>query len=42
MLEKVGVLDARDVHFGRVTFIRRFGGALGLNPHFHSLLLDEA
>jgi len=25
---------------GAVTFVQRFGGALNLNVHFHSLLLD--
>jgi len=39
--EKVGI-DARDVHFGAVTFIQRFGDALDLNPYFHSLVLDGA
>jgi hypothetical protein len=28
------------VHFGAVTFIQRFGDALDLNPHFHTLVLD--
>ena len=40
--EKVGLIDGRDVHFGAVTFIQRFGDALDLNPHFHSLVLDGA
>lgn len=40
--EKVGLIDARDVHFGAVTFAQRFGDALDLNPHFHSLVLDAA
>jgi hypothetical protein len=26
---------------GSVTFAQRFGSALNLNPHFHSLLLDR-
>jgi len=30
------------VHFGAVTFVQRFGDALDLNPHFHSLVLDGA
>jgi hypothetical protein len=40
--EKVGLIDARDVHFGAVTFVQRFGDALDLNPHFHALVLDGA
>ena len=40
--EKVGLIDARDIHFGAVTFIQRFGDALDLNPHFHSLVIDGA
>lgn len=40
--EKIGSIDARDVHFGAVTFVQRFGDALDLNPHFHSLVLDGA
>jgi hypothetical protein len=28
------------LHFGAVTFIQRFGDALNLNIHFHSLVLD--
>ncbi len=27
-------------HFGSVTVIQRFGGALNLNPHFHTLVPD--
>jgi hypothetical protein len=40
--EQVGPVDARDIHAGGVTFIQRFGDALNLNPHFHSLVLDGA
>jgi hypothetical protein len=29
-----------DGHFGSVTVIQRFGGALNLNPHFHTLVPD--
>jgi hypothetical protein len=29
-----------DGHTGSVTVIQRFGGALNLNPHFHTLVLD--
>lgn len=27
-------------HCGAVTFVQRFGDALNLNAHFHSLVLD--
>jgi hypothetical protein len=30
------------LHSGSVTAIQRFGGALNINPHFHSLFLDGA
>lgn len=30
----------RDGLTGSVTFVQRFGGALNLNPHFHSVLPD--
>ena len=40
--ERIGPLDARDVHPVAVTFVQRFGDALDLNPHFHSLVLDGA
>ena len=30
----------RDTRFGSVTFAQRFGSALNLNPHFHTLALD--
>jgi hypothetical protein len=33
-------LGIRDGRTGAVTFIQRFGGALNLNPHLHSLLPD--
>jgi hypothetical protein len=33
-------LGVRDGRTGAVTFIQRFGGALNLNPHLHSLLPD--
>ena len=29
-----------DPHCGAVTFVQRFGGALNLNVHFHTLVLD--
>ncbi len=29
-------------HGGAVTFVQRFGGALNLNVHFHTLVLDGA
>lgn len=35
--KKFGV---RDGHSGTVTFIQRFGGALNLNVHFHTVVLD--
>ena len=31
-----------DARFGAVTVIQRFGGALNLNPHFHTLIPDGA
>jgi hypothetical protein len=40
--ERVGEVDGRDVHGGAVTFIQRFGDALNLNPHLHTLALDGA
>jgi hypothetical protein len=40
--QRIGPIDARDVHAGAVTFVQRFGDALDLNPHFHSLVLDGA
>jgi len=33
-------LGIRDGQSGAVTFVQRFGGALNLNPHLHSLLPD--
>ena len=30
----------RDGHTGSVTFVQRFGGALNLHPHFHTLIPD--
>ena len=35
--KRVGVADGQ---CGAVTFVQRFGGALNLNVHFHSLMLD--
>jgi hypothetical protein len=32
--------QARDARCGAVTFVQRFGDALNLNVHFHSLVLD--
>ncbi|MBD3161787.1 MAG: hypothetical protein GF328_06745, partial [Candidatus Latescibacteria bacterium] len=29
-----------DGHCGAITFVQRFGGALNLNPHYHSVLPD--
>jgi hypothetical protein len=31
---------ARDLHCGAVTFLQRFGSALNLNLHFHTLAFD--
>jgi hypothetical protein len=33
-------MDVGDPRCGAVTFIQRFGGALNLNVHFHTLVLD--
>ena len=33
-------LGIRDGQTGAVTFVQRFGGALNLNPHLHSLVPD--
>jgi hypothetical protein len=35
-----GNYDRSCLHSGSVTAIQRFGGALNINPHFHSLFLD--
>jgi len=32
--------EKKSLHAGSVTAIQRFGGALNINPHFHSLFLD--
>lgn len=37
---RAGIRRARDAFPGGVTGVQRFGGALNLNIHFHSLLLD--
>jgi len=34
------IYGRRNTKCGAVTFVQRFGGALNLNVHFHSLLLD--
>ena len=39
---RVGPLAVHEVHPGAVTFVQRFGDALDLNPHFHTLVLDGA
>jgi hypothetical protein len=35
-----GLFNPRSLHTGSVTAIQRFGGALNINPHFHSLFID--
>ena len=37
-----GKYEKKSLHAGSVTAIQRFGGALNINPHFHSLFLDGA
>lgn len=36
----VGFLESKRGRSGCVTVIQRFGGALNLNVHFHTLVLD--
>jgi hypothetical protein len=38
--EKLGLQSVRDAHPGAITFVQRFGSALNLNVHLHSLLTD--
>ena len=38
--QRGGALGIRTGHTGAVSFVQRFGGALNLNPHVHSLLPD--